>query len=144
LWQDAAPREAAWRGFWFNAGTFAAGTYWLYTSIHIFGEAPLWVAFGLMAGLVSIMGLYHAALGYGVARWLPKSGALRWLVGLPAAWLLVEWWRGWFLTGFAWLSLGYSQSDTWLAGFAPVVGVYGMSSLWRWGRHAHASSRPWC
>ena len=40
LWQGATPREGAWLGFWFNAGTFAAGTYWLYISIHIFGEAP--------------------------------------------------------------------------------------------------------
>src|SRR5260370_27727104 len=75
------------------------------------------------------MGLYHAALGYTVARWLPRSGAVRWVVALPASWLLIEWWRGWFLSGFSWLSLGYSQTDTWLAGFAPVVGVYGISAL---------------
>ena len=54
---------------------------------------------------------------------------LRWLVGLPAAWLLIEWWRGWFLSGFSWLSLGYSQTDTWLAGLAPVLGVYGLSAI---------------
>jgi apolipoprotein N-acyltransferase len=27
------------------------------------------------------------------------------------------------------LSLGYSQTDTWLAGFAPLLGVYGISAL---------------
>ena len=37
--RDPARRRAQ-LGFWFNAGTFAAGTYWLYTSIHIFGQAP--------------------------------------------------------------------------------------------------------
>ena len=129
LWQDATPREAARLGFWFSFATFAAGTYWLYISIHGFGGAPLWLAFGLMFGLVSIMGLYQAALGYAVARWLPARGAVRWLLALPAAWLLVEWWRGWFLSGFSWLSLGYSQTDTWLAGFAPLAGVYGISFL---------------
>ena len=41
----------------------------------------------------------------------------------------MEWWRGWFLSGFSWLSLGYSQTDSWLAGFAPLVGVYGLSAL---------------
>ena len=129
LWQDASPREAARLGFWFNFTTFAAGTYWLYTSIHGFGGAPIWLAVALMLGLVGIMGLYHAALGYGVARWLPRAGALRYLVALPAAWLLIEWWRGWFLSGFSWLSIGYSQTDTWLAGFAPVAGVYGISAV---------------
>ena len=129
LWQGAAPREAARLGFWFTFATFAAGTYWLYVSIHGFGAAPVWLALFLMLGLTGIMGLYHAALGYCVARWLPSSGAVRWLIALPAAWLLLEWWRGWFLSGFAWLSLGYSQTDTWLAGFAPLVGVYGISAL---------------
>ncbi len=51
------------------------------------------------------------------------------MAGLPAAWLLVEWFRGWFLTGFPWLSLGYSQTGTWMAGIAPVLGVYGVSAL---------------
>jgi len=129
LWQGAAPREAACLGFWFNFGTFAAGTYWLYISIHIFGAAPIWLALFIMAALVAIMGLYHAALGYAVARWLPKDGMLRWLVGMPAAWLLIEWWRGWFLSGFSWLSLGYSQTDTGLAHLAPVIGVYGLSAI---------------
>jgi len=129
LWQDASPREAARLGFAFSTATFIAGTYWLYVSIHIMGQAPIWLAVILMLALAGIMGLYHAALGYGIARWLPPAGALRWLVALPAAWLLIEWWRGWFLSGFSWLSLGYSQTDTWLAGFAPVTGVYGISAL---------------
>jgi apolipoprotein N-acyltransferase len=129
LWQGATPRMAAQLGFCFSAGTFAAGTYWLYTSIHIFGQAPIWVAVGLMLALVGIMALYQAFVGWCVARLLPPSGALRTLIGIPALWLLIEWWRGWFLSGFAWLSLGYSLPDTWLAGFAPVVGVYGLSAL---------------
>src|SRR6516162_2798227 len=115
LLEGESPRAAAARGFWFNVGTFAAGTYWLYISIHLVARAPTYQALVLMLGLVAIMGLYGALLGYVVARWLPATGAPRWLLGIPAAWLLSEWWRGWFLTGFAWLSLGYSQTDTALA-----------------------------
>jgi apolipoprotein N-acyltransferase len=127
LWQGATPRSAAWRGFLFTGGTFLAGTYWLYHSIHLVGGAPLWIAAFLMLGLVAIMGSYTAALGYAVARWGAATGPLRWLVLLPAGWVLVEWFRGWFLSGFPWLALGYTQLDTPLAGFAPVVGVYGTS-----------------
>ena len=129
LWQGTSPRRAALLGFWFSAGTFAAGTYWLYTSLHTFGAAPIWIAFALMLALVAIMGAYQALLGWCVARFLPARGMLRSLIGVPAAWLVLEWWRGWFLTGFSWLSLGYSQSDTMLASFAPVTGVYGISAL---------------
>jgi apolipoprotein N-acyltransferase len=129
LWQNTAPRRAAALGFWFSVGTFGAGTYWLYVSVHVFGQAPLWIAFGLMAALVVIMSVYYAALGYSVARWLPPTGMLRWMVGIPALWLLVEWWRGWFLSGFGWLSLGYSQTDTVLRAFAPIGGVYLLSAI---------------
>lgn len=128
LWETAAPRAAAWLGFWFNFGTFFVGTIWLYTGLHVMGGAPAWMAFGLMLGLTSVMALYHAGVGYVIARWLPP-GPLRWLVGMPAVWVFVEWWRGWFLSGFAWLSLGYSQTDTWLGNWAPIIGVYGISAL---------------
>lgn len=129
LLQDCTPRRAAWIGFCFGIGTFAAGTYWLYVSIHGFGKAPLWLALALMAALVAVMALYCAALGYVAARWLPPRGAVRWLVGLPALWVLLEWVRGWLLSGFGWLSLGYAHTDTWLAGFAPVGGIHAVSAI---------------
>jgi apolipoprotein N-acyltransferase len=127
LWHGASPREAAWRGFLFTCGTFLAGTYWLYHSIHLVGQAPVWIALVLMIGLVAIMGSYCALIGYALARWVPPTGALRWLAALPAAWVFAEWVRGWFLSGFPWLALGYSQLGTPLRGFAPVLGVYGVS-----------------
>ena len=53
LWlcQDASPREAARLGFGFTTATFIAGTYWLYFSVHILGQAPIWLALVLMIGL---------------------------------------------------------------------------------------------
>ena len=127
LWRDASPRCAAATGFAFGAGLYLAGTYWLYTSIYVFGRAPLALAILLMLGLVAIMGAYTAALGWLVARLLPRHGAPCVLLSLPAAWVLMEWFRGWFLSGFPWLAVGYSQLDTPLAGYAPLLGVYGMS-----------------
>jgi apolipoprotein N-acyltransferase len=129
LWEGAPPRRAGWTGFCFGAGTFALGTPWLYISIHDVAQAPIVLALALVLALVLIMAAYHWLLGWVSAVALPESGPWRWLVGLPALWLLVEWWRGWFLSGFPWLSLGYSQTDTWLAGFAPITGVYGLSAL---------------
>jgi len=124
----SAPRRAAGLGFWFGAGLFLAGTYWLYISIHVFGQAPLAIAIFLMLGLVVIMGLYCALTGWLIAR-LCAGSAMRLLVVAPAAWVGIEWLRGWFLSGFPWMSLGYGQIDSPLAGFAPLLGVYGVSLL---------------
>lgn len=125
LWAHAAtPREGARLGFAFGLGLYAAGTWWLYISIHGFGQAPVWVALLVMTALVAIMAAWQALLGYVAVRWLSPGTPSGRLLLVPAAWLVIEWWRGWFLTGFPWLSLGYSQTDTWLAGLAPVGGVY--------------------
>lgn len=129
MWQGATPGDAARTGFWFTTGTFLAGTYWIYHSVHIIGNAPIWIALFLMAGMISIMGAYTAFFGYAQARWLPRDGLFRWLAILPAGWVLVEWFRGWFLSGFPWLAVGYTQLDTPLAGFVPILGVYGISLL---------------
>jgi len=126
LWEGARPRQAALTGFAFGAGLFLTGTYWLYTSIHTFGEAPLALALVLMLGLVAIMGSYTALLGALLARFAPPAGPWRSLAALPAGWILMEWLRGWFLSGFPWLAVGYSQLDAPLAGYAPVLGVYGV------------------
>ena len=125
-WQGEAPRRAAKLGFVFTSGTFLAGTYWLYHSIYVIGHAPIWLTLIIMLGLVAAMGGFVALLGYVQARWLPRTGAMRWLLALPAGWLLIEWLRGWILSGFPWLSLGYAQIDAPLAALAPLVGVYGI------------------
>jgi apolipoprotein N-acyltransferase len=124
----ATPRTAARYGFWFGAGLFLFGTYWVYISIHVFGQAPIWLALFLMLGLVLIMALYYAATCWLVA-WLTQDRPLRLIPAAPAAWVAVEWFRGWFLTGFPWLSVGYSQVDSPLSGWLPVAGVYGVSFL---------------
>lgn len=129
LLDGVSPRRAAKLGFAFGVGTFAAGTWWLFISIQGFGQAPVWLAVTLMAALVALMAAYTALLGWIAARFLPAAGAWRWLAGLPALWWSLEWMRGWFLSGFGWLALGYSQTDTWLAGFAPIGGAHLISLL---------------
>ncbi len=132
LWRAAGPRAAAALGFWFGAGLFGAGTWWLYISIHTIAGAPLWLTMLLILALVALMAAYYALLGACSAWLLPATGAWRLLAGLPALWMLFEWWRGWFISGFPWLSLGYSLIDSPLAGFAPILGVYGLSALALW------------
>src|SRR3984957_3409344 len=121
------PRRAGWTGAAFGAGLFGFGTYWLYTCIHVFGLAPVWLTVILQAALIALMSTYSAALCYLANRFWLKAGATRaWLV-LPVLWVLLEWLRGWALSGFPWLSLGYAMIDSPLKGWAPLFGVYGVS-----------------
>jgi apolipoprotein N-acyltransferase len=121
------PRRAGWTGAAFGAGLFAFGTYWLYTCIHVFGLAPIWLTAILQTALVAVMSAYSAALCYVANRFWLKPGATRtWLV-LPVLWVLLEWLRGWALSGFPWLSLGYAMIDSPLKGWAPLFGVYGVT-----------------
>lgn len=121
-----SPPQVARLGFCFGAGLFLAGTYWMYVSIHVFGNAPLFVAIGLMIALVIIMGLYYAACGWLICR-LCAGETRRFVPLAPTVWVLVEWLRGWLFSGFPWMSLGYGQIDSPLAGFAPLAGVYSVS-----------------
>ncbi len=126
VFHTVSPRDAAAHGFWWGFGAFTSGTYWITISVTGFGGAPLFAAVLLMFGLVLIMATYIAITGWLVAR---LSDGEPWLLlGVaPAAWVLIEWLRGWLFTGFPWLAVGYAQSDSWLAGWAPVLGVYGAS-----------------
>jgi len=52
------------------------------------------------------------------------------LLLLPALWVMLEWFRGLLFTGLPWLVMGYAQvADSPLAGYAPLLGVYGVSLL---------------
>jgi apolipoprotein N-acyltransferase len=126
-WNRATPALAARRGFLFGAAGFLAGTYWLYISLHDFGEAPLFIAIPLMVGLVLVMAAWFAFAGWLLVRLFPRPGPWRWLGGAPSVWALVEWLRSWVATGFPWFAYGYSQVDSSLVGYAPVLGVFGVS-----------------
>jgi apolipoprotein N-acyltransferase len=124
LWEYEPPREAAGTAFWFGAALFGAGTWWIFTAIHEFGQAPAWLALLLVAALLAIKGAYYAFLAYVVTRIAPDPSPARSLLLIPAGWTLMEWLRGWLFTGFPWLQLGYSQSDAPLASLATVGGIH--------------------
>lgn len=129
LWvlRQLSPAKAAYAGYGFGLGYFGHGVYWVYFSIHHFGHAPLWLAVLIMLGMVAILAIYIGLLTYLLNRFFTQNTAVRYLLAFPSLALGLEVLRGVLFTGFPWLSLGYSQIDTWLSGWAPVVGVLGVS-----------------
>ncbi len=49
---------------------------------------------------------------------------------IPFIWTFFEWIKGWFFTGFPWLTMGYSQvPSSPLVGFLSIIGVYGLTLI---------------
>lgn len=118
-------------GWAYGFGWTACGVYWLYISMHRYGGLPSWMAILAVVVLGMVLGSF-AALAMGGSAWFRQRGAssaVSLLVIFPALWMLSEWLRGWVLTGFPWVISGYAHTDSPLAGFAPVIGVYGIAWL---------------
>lgn len=145
LWRGArTPRYAALIGFVWGLGFFLSGVSWVYVSLHDVGGmvAPLAATATLL--FCAYLALFPALAGYAFRR-MATHCLWRDALLIAGLWTLGEWLRGWLLTGFPWLSVGYSQAGpSPFAGFAPIVGVYGVgfvlaliaallsSRWWRW------------
>ncbi len=130
-----SPKDAAAHFFWFGFGFFLTGTYWIYISVHVFGNAALWIAVLGMVGLSCVLATFFWFAGWVMSRLAHGEPWRLYLIG-PAAWVIFEWLRGWVLTGFPWLAQGYGQIDSVLAGWAPILGVYGVSLMMMFGTAA--------
>ena len=130
LLQSSSPRKALWQGFIFGIGLFSLGVSWVYNSIHVYGQTPALTAIAITAAFVLVLAIFFAGFAYSIVKLmkgLPVN--FRSLIAYPSLWVLWEALRGWAFTGFPWLFIGYTQIDAPLVGFAPIVGIYGISWL---------------
>ena len=122
-------RRAAVLGWLYSFAGTSAGVHWLYVSLHDLGGMPAWLTVLAIALLALGLGLLVGA-ATGGGRWLQQrwrtSTASMLLMVLPALWTLAEWTRSWIFTGFPWLSTGYAHGAAPLAGYASLLGVYGV------------------
>lgn len=115
-------------GLFFGFGMYGFGASWVYISINQFGSTSVPLALLLTSLFVAGLALCFSLPFYVYGRWFNKS-TLSLLLGFPAIWVLNEWARSWFLTGFPWLYIGYAHLETPLAGWAPVLGVFGVGYI---------------
>lgn len=134
VYSSASPRQAFGRGYLFGLGHFGAGVYWVYYSLHLFGDAiaPL-AALGtfLFVALLAFFPAFFASIAVRLKSHSSidtvaalRAQAMWFLLVAPSVWVFIEWIRSWMFTGFPWLSLGYATLHSPLAGYAPVGGVF--------------------
>jgi len=125
-WQGITSRRAATRGFLFGLGLFGFGIPWVYVSIHDFGQADVLPAAMLTLLFISLWASFPALAGYITVRFFTARSRAFQLLTWPAVWILIEYLRGnWAFNGFPWFQLAYSQLDSPIAGYIPILGVYG-------------------
>jgi apolipoprotein N-acyltransferase len=124
---SGSPRQAWLSGYAFGLGLFLAGVSWVYISLHVYGSMPAVLAAVATFLFCAYLALFPAFAGWTAVKLAGNSRGLRCLAA-PGAFVAFEWLRGWLFTGFPWLTLGTSQAPySPLAGFAPVIGAYGIS-----------------
>ncbi|MCZ6892963.1 MAG: apolipoprotein N-acyltransferase [Gammaproteobacteria bacterium] len=119
--------RAALAGWLYGLGMFGCGVWWVQVSIHQFGVPYYAFSVSVTAVLIAGMACYPALFAGLMNAFSPRQETGRLIFSAPALWVLAEWLRATLFSGFPWLSLGYSQIDSPLAGFVPIVGIYGCS-----------------
>ena len=83
-----------------------------------FGGVGYWLNYVNVLGFISLtlyLGVYFATFGFYAWRFINPKGSTLLLGRFPAVlcvaafWVLLEWVRGWMLSGMPWALLGYSQ-----------------------------------
>jgi apolipoprotein N-acyltransferase len=121
-------KGAATLGFAFGLGWFVTGIYWIFISVHIYGHVDTLLAAAATFLLSAYLALYPTLALAAASWWATLEGHPgRFLVVVAPLWTLAEWGRGTILTGFPWLASGYAHVGGPLAGFAPILGVYGVT-----------------
>jgi apolipoprotein N-acyltransferase len=126
LWMAAPPGRCFRSGFWFGLGLFGAGVSWIYVSLSQFGGMPGPLAAIATALVCAFLALFPAVAGWLQAR-VPAPQWARACLLIPASWTLFEWLRNWLFTGFPWLAAGYAAVGWPAQGYAPLIGVFGVS-----------------
>ena len=123
LMADITGRRAFIIGEAYGMGLWCVGAFWLYTSIHDYGDTPAWLALILIVLMGLGMGLFHGFLALIFNRMLGRQP-----LAFAALWVLQEWLKTWLFTGFPWLFVGYAFTEQhWLSSLAPVAGVFAVS-----------------
>ncbi|MEQ1528476.1 MAG: apolipoprotein N-acyltransferase [Methylococcales bacterium] len=128
-WYGVSAKRALLRGYLFGLGLFGLGISWVYISVHDFGGGGL-IGSGLLTVLVVAFWAIFPALAGAISATIPANKPWLWIMHCALLWVLAEYLRGYLvLNGFPWFLSAYSQLDTPLSGYIPILGAYGSGFL---------------
>ena len=114
-------------GFFFGLIGNIGIIYWITFVVVNYGYLPIYLGITLMLLLAAYLSLYTAIFA-GCVVFFQKKIAL--YIIAPVLWVCLEYCKSYFLTGFPWENLGYSQYlHINLIQVADIAGVYGISFL---------------
>jgi apolipoprotein N-acyltransferase len=117
------PLQAAFLGYLCGVLWYAGNCYWIYQTMHIYGNIPEIPSFGILILFALYLGLYHALFASLTAFLRTKYSLSVALFAVPFFWVASELARA-RITGFPWDLLGYTQVDnSLLTRLAPIGGV---------------------
>jgi apolipoprotein N-acyltransferase len=121
--------QSAWISYLCGIAWYLGSCYWIYPTMHVYGNLPEAASLGIVLLFSLYLGLYFALFGALFAAVRIRWGAAISLLCAPLLWVSVELARG-RITGFPWDLLGYTQVDNLvLTRIAPWTGVFGLSLL---------------
>jgi apolipoprotein N-acyltransferase len=117
------PLLTALLGYVCGIAWYLGNCYWIYQTMHIYGNIPAPVSVGILFLFALYLGLYLALFGWVLGFLRAKYSVRVSLIATPFVWVAVELARA-RITGFPWDLLGYTQVENpVLAGVAPLGGV---------------------
>lgn len=110
---------------------YSACFYWVAIPVHDYAFAPWYLAAPCPVILGFVMGAYTAAFSLGVHFTKERLGWFFSALFAASLWASLEWFRGWFLTGFPWcvLSSAFSPWPVFIQA-ANILGAYGLAGLY--------------
>lgn len=134
---DTGGRAAFGIGACFGLGWFGAGFWWILPALTNFSDAGLVFSFQLTGALMIYMSMFPACAAVLIARCRRTAqphltGRLCTSTLIALAFAVSEWARGNLFGGFPMLATGYAHTQGALAGFSPLIGVYGLCFLNAW------------
>ncbi len=103
--------------------------YWVVVAMNTYGGISIPLAVLILALFVLYLALYVGLVTW-LCPWLEAALRVPLYLGVPLFWVLTEYWRGWFLTGFPWSYLAHSQHNFLaMIQVVSVTGTYFVSFL---------------